>query len=189
MPVFQKWKSHCGPWLPIWSPDFMRPSFPSVYFPALCQNFCHRNSCRVMTPGWQAVPMLCCKLFSLLNFHIFKGSLKAISVPFVSCSSCSASPKLNVMVGLLSDRLHWAQGQSSSNIEWDLQRVSQGDCVAFYPNFNWSLNTMTICHLIYSNITSDPPSSCISLLTVTHWFSLTASALLNFSSSLIYILN
>lgn len=48
---------------------------------------------------WHALHMLCRELFSLLNFLIFKGSLKAISVPIVSCSSCITSPKLSVLAG------------------------------------------------------------------------------------------
>lgn len=40
--------------------------------------------------------MLCCELFSLLTFHVFKGSLEAISVFIVSHSSCSTSAELSV---------------------------------------------------------------------------------------------
>lgn len=106
---------------------------------------------------WQASHMLCCELFRLLNFHIFKGSLKAISITIVSHSSCTASPKLSVTAGLLSDRLQWAQGQSFSNVETEIycrkkpsaiQLVSLGAFVTSYPNFDWSLSPMTICPLI-----------------------------------------
>lgn len=89
----------------------MRRSLPLCEFP---QNFCHTGSHRLMLPGcWLTAPhMLCCKLFSLLSFHIFKGSLKAISVTIVSCSSCITSAKLSVMEGLPSDELHQAWGQT-----------------------------------------------------------------------------
>lgn len=101
--------------------------------------------------------MLCCELFRLLNFHIFKGSLKAISITIVSHSSCTASPKLSVTAGLLSDILQRAQGQSFSNVETEIycgkkpsaiQLVSLGACVTSYPNSDWSLGPMTICPLI-----------------------------------------
>lgn len=105
----------------------------------------------------QALHMLCSELFSSFNFHIFKGSLKAISVTIVSRSSCIASPKLSVTAGLLYDRLQWARGQSFSNVKPEIcsgkkpsaiQPVSLGACVAFYPIFDWSLGPMTICPLI-----------------------------------------
>lgn len=47
--------------------------------------------------------MLRCELFSLLTFHVFKGSLEAISVSVVSHSSCSTSAELSVSANALPD--------------------------------------------------------------------------------------
>lgn len=108
----------------------------------------------LLDAAWQASHMLYCELFSPLSFHIFKGSLKAISVTIVSRSSCIASLKLSVTDG----RAFWQITASpGTNFEPKIcggkkpsaiQLVSQGACVAFYPNFEWSLGPVTICPLI-----------------------------------------
>lgn len=61
---------------------------------------------------WQPSHMLCCELFSLLTFHVFKGSWKAISVPIIRRSSCSTSPKLSISAVLLWDGSARPWGQS-----------------------------------------------------------------------------
>ncbi len=97
------------------------PSHHSSFLPSVRTSAAQtRAEWWLLDAEWQASHMLCCELFSLLNFHVFKGSLKAISVTIVSRSSCIASPKLSVTVGLLSDRLQGARGQSFSNVEPEL---------------------------------------------------------------------
>lgn len=126
------------------------PSHQSSFLPSVRTSATQtRAEWWLLHAEWQASHMLCRELFSLLNFHIFKGSLKAISVTIVSRSSCIASPELSVTAGLFSDRLQRAQGQSFTNVELEIcsrkkpsaiQLVSLGACVTFYPNFDWSLS-------------------------------------------------
>ncbi len=127
---------------------------------------------------WQASHMLCCELFRLLNFHVFEGSLKAISIAIVSRSSCIASPKLSVFLTHYSEPrdkvfLTWRQrstvGRSLLPFNWcPWEPVSLHAQFLTDPSAPWQ---SALSSLIYSNITIDPPSSCSSLLSVTHWLS------------------
>lgn len=90
-----------SPWLLIWSQDsWGDPSHQQSFLPSIRTSATQtRAEWWLLDVEWQSSHMLRCELFSLLNFHIFKGSLKAISVTIVSRSSCIASPKLSVTAG------------------------------------------------------------------------------------------
>lgn len=82
--------SHLVPRLHEAIPPIARVSSPSVRTSATQT----RAEWWLLNAEWQASHMLCCELFSLLNFHIFKGSLKAISVTIVIAPAVSHQQSL-----------------------------------------------------------------------------------------------